>query len=100
MKPPECRLAARREKPSRETSVSFAQTPARMYRSKARDNWSIEIDGKKGATMRACSFAALLDSQACVRAMARVMRVNASRWWCMPCGVTVKVVYEVGPRLL
>jgi hypothetical protein len=42
----------------------------------------------------------LFDNQTCVRAIARVMRVNASRWRRMPSGVVVKVVYEVGPRLL
>jgi hypothetical protein len=36
MKPPERRLAARREKPSRETLVSSAQMRACMYRANER----------------------------------------------------------------
>jgi hypothetical protein len=100
MNPPERRLMARREKPSRETSVSFAQTPACMYRAKDRARTVAGIDGKNDATARARSSAALFDSQPCVRTIARVMLMNASRWRRTPSGVVVKVVYEVGPRLL
>jgi hypothetical protein len=100
MKPPERRLWAKRRKPWRETVVSSAQIRACMYRANERERRSAGIDGKNGATLRASSSAELLDSQACVRAIARVIRVNASRLRRTPSGVAVKVVYEVGPRLL